>query len=157
MPLNRLLISLSGFIIIGMTLLIFVGITLRYCFDVVIVGVDEIVSMLIPLLVMLSISSLISNHQHINIDLLIRKLSIQQQQLTARFHQCCHLLVGLILLVSGVGMVFFSWRYTLLSPSELGVPDWIVQLSIPLGGLLMVVGSLKNLRSSKQNTQRGQL
>lgn len=152
---SRLLASLPGIITLGMTLLIFASITLRYCFDIVIIGADEIVAMLIPLLVMLTISSLITNNQHINIDLVVNKLSPKHVELAFVFHQICHLLVGLTFFYSGLAMVIFSWRYNIFSPGELGMPDWVVQLSIPLGGLLMTFVSLKKLASESKKILRG--
>ena len=148
--LNTHLATLSGYILLSMTLLIFFGITWRYCFNRVFTWMDEIISASIPLLVMLSISSLIINNRHISVDIFSSRLSSRVQTMRDVLHSLSELLVAALIFISGASMVAFSLLYDIQSPSELGIPDWIFQLSLPLGGFFMVITCITKLLRSLQ-------
>ncbi len=140
--LNRGLGALAGWLLMATCSLVLLGILARYVFSHPLVWIDEIISTLIPLMVMLTMSTLICNNQHISIDLLVDKTAGAARQILELVRQLSHFLVAATLFFSGLSMVCFSFQYGLQSPGELTVPDWLWQLSIPLGGLLMLTTCL---------------
>ena len=148
--LNAYLATFSGYIIIIMVCLIFSGITLRYFFDTIFVWIDEIISSSIPLLVMVSISSLITQNKHISVDIMSASLSGLPRKIVDVLGSLSELLVAVLIFLSGISMVFFSLRYNIQSPSELGVHDWVYQLSLPLGGVFMMLACVSKVIRRQQ-------
>lgn len=148
--LGRTLALFSGLIVILLAALVFTGIGLRYGFGIILAGIDEVIAAIIPLLVMVAMSQLLSNKQHIAIDILSSRLRGLPHFFARGIRSLSELVVSFVLFVSGTSMVLFAYRYDIRSPSELGTPDWLLQISMPLGGLLMLLAWVERWRMRKR-------
>ena len=155
--LNRAAIELSAGIVILMALLVFTGVVARYLFAHPLVWIDELISASIPLVSLLVASWLIEQGGHVRIELLQRRISGKTAVAGALLIWLCCFMTSVLILVSGVQAVSFLYEYGIRSPSLLGLPDWILNLSIPTGGALMTLSSIAvfpRLAGSELLTQR---
>jgi TRAP-type C4-dicarboxylate transport system permease small subunit len=144
--LNELAIQFSALLIVVMAILIVSGVFSRYLLALPIVWIDELISTFIPLLSMLVTSYLIERKGHVSVDLLVNRMAAKRARLCVLFSVLCGLVVSVSILVSGWQSVVFLYEYQIRSPSLLGIPDWVSQLSLPLGGVLMSLSCLALFR-----------
>lgn len=152
---NDILLRFSAFIILMMAALVFLGVASRNLAGYPLVWIDELISSMLPLVTLLISSALIDSRQHVAIEFLPKKATgATRTLLEAAFWVGC-LVVSMAITYSGHSAVLYLYEHSIRSPSLLGIPDWVLQLSIPVGGAFMtfssVVGFLEFMRGKSSS------
>ena len=152
---NRALLHLSAAIILLMAVLIFAAVVSRNVFSVPIVWVDELISGALPLITLLVGSSLIASRDHVAIDYLPKRATGWRSDILEVLFWASCIAVSGALTYSGISSVKYLFEKGIRSPSLLGLPDWIMQTSIPIGSVLMlfssIVGAIGHITHRGQN------
>lgn len=157
---NRILLGLSALLIFVTAVLICAGIVTRYFFAYPLVWIDELVSSTLPLMTLLTASALLERAEHVSIDYLAKRSSPGIQRILVALYWGACFAVSASITYSGFLAVQFLYSHQIRSPSLLGLPDWILQSSLPVGGAFMmlsvVCGALRGaLRDSWENESHG--
>lgn len=139
---NTVLLSVSALLIFLIAVLICIGVMSRYVFAQPIVWIDELISSTIPLITLLIASYLIQTGEHVAIEYLPQQMTGTPKAILRWLYWTSCLLVSLAITWSGISATWFLYVNEIRSPSLLGVPDWIFQSSIPIGGVFMTLSSI---------------
>ena len=139
---NLILLGLSALIIFVMAVLICTGIVTRYFLAYPLVWIDELVSSTLPLITLLTASALLESAEHVSIDYLAKRASPGIRRLLIALYWGACFAVSAAITYSGLLAVRFLYNHQIRSPSLLGLPDWILQLSLPVGGAFMILSSV---------------
>jgi len=121
------------------------GVVMRYVLGHPLAWTDKAAEYLIPVIVMLCAADILAKDENISIDIVIRALHLRLRRLFNCLKELALLIVSLALLVSGASMVSFAWYLGLYDSGNMGWPLWMLELSIPIGALLMVLAVAINL------------
>lgn len=131
-------IWLAGVSLGAASLLVFIGVVLRYCFHYSVSAFEEIVRYLIIWSTFIGGSALLRRNGHITIDVLIVRLAERQRLILQSFAYLLGVVFCALLAVKGWGLVEQSIRVGATSMSSLQLPMYIPQLAVPAGGILML-------------------
>ncbi len=141
---NYLAAFLSGWIILGSVFYTSIATVARYLFNAPIPGSTEISTYLIPVIAFLAIAYTLDVGKHIIIDNLISRLKVRNQLVL-------NIITTIFIAICGAVLV---WKGTELSlekleersGSELMLPLFPFYIFVPIGGLLLFLQSIKNIR-----------
>lgn len=131
-------IWLAGLALGIASLLIFVGVVLRYCFHYSVSAFEEIIRYLIIWSTFLGGSALLRRNGHITIDVLIVRLKKRQRLILQTFAYILGIVFCALLTIKGFSLIEQSLRVGARSMSTLRLPMYIPQLAVPVGGMLML-------------------
>ncbi|MEY8875700.1 MAG: TRAP transporter small permease [Leptothrix sp. (in: b-proteobacteria)] len=125
--------------------LITYAVVLRYAFNQAPAWVDECVGYLLVGVVMLAASTTMRQGGHISVDILTGSLGPRGRRLADGWSSLAMAAVALILVVNGWETAQSSKMLGLTTNGALELPIYLLQLLLPLGGVLMLLVSLEDL------------
>ncbi len=121
------------------------SVVLRYAFNRPPVWVDDVVGFLLVGTVMLAAAHTLRVGEHIGVDILTERLGPRGRRWAQAWGMAAVAVVSLILIVNGWNTAMFSRMLGILTAGEVEVPLYLLQLLLPLGGLLMLLVALEAL------------
>jgi TRAP-type C4-dicarboxylate transport system permease small subunit len=125
--------------------LIVYSVVLRYAFNRPPVWVDDVVGFLLVGTVMLAAAHTLRMGEHIGVDILTERLGPRGRRWAEAWGMAAVVVVSLILIVNGWNTAMFSKMLGILTAGEVEAPLYLLQLLLPLGGLLMLLVALEAL------------
>jgi len=152
--LDRLVDSLMGVLVLGMTVVVTIAVFYRYVLDHPLSWTEEITRMFIVWLSFLGAYAAMRENKHIGFDLLVAKFSPRFKTLTDLVGQ---VLIGIFLLVVTYQGFIFSYEFLDVTMPYTDIPlGWFYYSVFPVTGILMVaqtvisiIQSLKNYKAIK--------
>ena len=129
----------GAFVVLVMVLIGVIGVVSRYFVGHPVSWTDETITYLIPLYVALCAGELLIRNKHISIEMLPKLKYVVEFSLFA---------ISLLLFISAIRMVNFTFEFGLYLPGELGVQAWLIQICLPIGAALMTLITGLNLVSN---------
>ncbi len=135
---------LSAILLLLLLLNVFHDVIMRYLFNDVSIGMQELEWHLYASLFLLGISYTLSQDGHVRVDLIYDRLSPRRQAMVDIGGTLLFLLPFSLLIVwYGVGFVAESYQLGEGSGDPGGLPyRWIIKSMIPLSFLLVIIGSI---------------
>ncbi len=121
------------------------SVVLRYAFNRPPVWVDDVVGFILVGTVMLAAAHTLRMGEHIGVDILTERLGPRGRRWAQAWGMGAVAVVSLILIVNGWNTAMFSKMLGILTAGEVEVPLYLLQLLLPLGGLLMLLVALEAL------------
>jgi TRAP-type transport system small permease protein len=135
----EVIVTFFFFIILSITITLVI---MRYGFNAAIIGGNEAMNYLFIYTTALGAAVSMGNGEHIKISFLVDKLKTRSRRIV---HIANYLLVGFI---NGV-MIWYSLRWIhstgYFESPVLRIPNWIVQVSVPLGCGLVILYCLNHI------------
>jgi TRAP-type C4-dicarboxylate transport system permease small subunit len=131
----------GALVVLGLTALVGYSVFWRYVLGQPITWTDELSGYLVVLLVMLGVGEALRRGDHINVDLLIARMGPAGRRWSAVWGMAAVIAVGVVLLISGIEAVRFSYAMGMLSEGYLEVPMWIPQSAILLGAVMLLASA----------------
>ncbi|MEO8560278.1 MAG: TRAP transporter small permease [Rhodospirillales bacterium] len=122
--------------------LVVFGIAARYLLKTPQSWSDELVGYLLVGIVMFAATDALRKGEHIAIDILTGRLKPAGRRLVALLGLATVALFALLMIDKGWEMVAFSRMVDMHSNQDLGAPLWVVQLMIPVGGILLLISAV---------------
>lgn len=133
------IVTFFFFLILSITIILVI---MRYGFNAAIIGGNEAMNYLFIYTTALGAAVSIGNGEHIKISFLVDKLKTRSRKVVNIVN---YLLVGFI---NGV-MIWYSLRWIhatgYFESPVLRIPNWIVQISVPLGCSLVILYCLNHI------------
>lgn len=121
------------------------AVVMRYAFNRPPAWVDDAVGFLLVGIVMLAAAQVMRRGEHIGVDLLTTRLSPRGQRWAQAWAALAALAASLVLVVNGWSTAMFSRQLGIVAEGNVEVPVYLVQLLLPLGGLMMALAALEAL------------
>lgn len=131
--LTRAIEALITFLLFCMFAMVAILVVLRYIFGTTIIGGNEATIIAFIYTTALGASVALSRDEHISINYFVEKLSPERQERLGRARLLLLIIVNIIIAVYAV--VWIQHTGGFMMPT-LGMPQFVAQLSIPLGCLL---------------------
>jgi len=142
-----LLLYLCAALIVIMMLLVGYSVVTRYFFNNPQPWVDELTGYLMVGAALLGAAETLRRREHISVDLAAGRLGPVGKRVLEIFGLLAVLLLSLLMVISGVDMVVFSYSMDLYSIGYLELPIWIPQLVVPVSfSLLGLVAAIQLAR-----------
>jgi len=106
---------------------------------------DELSGYVMVLMVMLGVAEAFRRNDHIGIDLVTQKLRPRAKYFTDLWSTISVIIIALVLLVSSIEMVEFSYSVGLISEGYVEIEMWIPQSAIPMGMGLLIIAAVNRL------------
>ena len=127
-----------------MMLLVGYSVVTRYFFNNPQPWIDELTGYLMVATALLGAAETLRRREHINVDLAAERLGPVGKRVLEIFGLLAVILLSLLMVISGIDMVVFSYSMDLYSIGYLELPIWIPQLVVPVGfGLLGLVAAIQ--------------
>ncbi len=137
--LSRLAVALGSVATVTCLLLVGYAVAMRYVFGQPQPWVDKVAGWLVLALVMLAAPEAQRRFEHIGVDVAVGRLGPRMARAAHLVGALSVAAVAVMLLLAGWEAIEFSRMVGLMTDIE-GVPEWWVQLLLPIGaGLLLVV------------------
>lgn len=121
------------------------AVVMRYGFNRPPAWVDDAVGFLLVLIVMLAAAQVLRRGEHIGVDLLTTRLSARGQRWAEAWAALAALAASLVLVVNGWSTAMLSRQLGIVAEGNVEIPVYLVQLALPLGGLMMALAALEAL------------
>lgn len=135
----------AGICILATALIVSYEVILRAFFNAPTEWVNEISVYLVLVSAFIGFAPALASGKHINVDLLICRLSPQLNKLLKIVCSLLGLGYSVVFLITSWEMAMNSYELGLLSTSTLRVPLFIPQLSLPIGFFLLALQFAANL------------
>lgn len=153
----RIFVKLEEWLVIVMMaticLLTFGNVLSRHIFKASFSFTEEITTNLFAYIIFIGAALLARENGHLGFALLTDFLPKKLQKIIIIFIGCLTTVFFAILLKHGLDMVLSQYKYKQLTPA-MGLPEWIMGLSVPLGALLCLIrfweGYIKLLKSDEK-------
>jgi len=142
---NYLAAFLSGWIILGLIFYNVYATCARYIFNSPPPGSTEISTYLIPVLAFLALAYTLEVRRHIIVDTFITRLKMRNQFILNAATTILIAIFGAILAWKGVELNIEKFYER--SSSELMLPLFIFYIFVPIGGLLLFLQSIRNIKT----------
>jgi C4-dicarboxylate transporter, DctQ subunit len=139
---------LAGCIIALMSVMVTYEVIVRYAFNSPTSWSVELTNYSLPLMTFLGAAYCLYRRRHIQVVLLVDKLSGRARALLEAIASLLGLLFTLTLLWKGSQWVLDTYRIGEVSSTVLLFPQWIIRLAFPLGMLLLSAQFLKDLMAA---------
>lgn len=106
---------------------------------------EEFTRYSIIMMVFIGASFVLSRDKHVKMDLLLNKFPLMVRNLCLIGVALVTCFLMAMVLYAGLQMWSLAYRWNLLSETDLRIPLWIPQFSIPLGACLLFLQSLSEL------------
>ncbi|MBI4286716.1 MAG: TRAP transporter small permease [Chloroflexi bacterium] len=137
---------LAAFIIFGLMLYNSYATVSRRFFHAPVPGVTEISSTLLPVMAFLAMAWDLEVGRHINIDLLVKRFGTQAQRII-RFVTSLFVLAFSVVAVWKGTELSIDKLHDLLEAPGVRIPIFPFYVIVPIGGLLLLLQTVKNMRS----------
>lgn len=135
-------------------LIVGLAIPMRYFFSKPIIWSDEVIALSLTSIVMLGAPEVLRRNAHIGVDILITRLSAKHLPWARLWASCSVLSMTVILIFNGWQTAMFSKMIGSLTEGHLELPVWLLQLLLPIGGLLLLLVTIEHVwRSCRQIIQ----
>ncbi len=147
--LDRLVDSLMGVLVLGMTVVVSIAVFYRYVLDHPLSWTEEITRMFIVWLSFLGAYAAMRENKHIGFDLLVAKFSPRFKALTDLVGQ---ILIGIFLLVVTYQGFIFSYEFlgVTMPYTDISI-GWFYYSVFPVTGILMVAQTVMSIIQSMKN------
>ena len=142
---NYLAAFLAGWIIFGLIFYNVYATIARYIFNAPPPGSTEISTYLIPVLAFLGLAYTLEVGRHIIVDPFINRLKVRTQLILNAITTIFIAIFGAILVWKGIELNLEKFYER--SSSELMIPLFIFYIFVPIGGLLLFLQSIRNIRN----------
>ncbi len=119
--------------------LIGIAVVMRYVFSNPLQWTDEIVSLTLTAVVMLSAPKVLLQNGHIGVDILTGGLRGRAQLVVRIWGASAVLCVSALLILNGWKTAMMSKLIGIMTEGQLELPVWLLQLLLPLGGVLLAL------------------
>jgi TRAP-type C4-dicarboxylate transport system permease small subunit len=137
--------ALSAAGILASLVMVAYAVVMRYVFNSAPTWVDDSVGFLLVGIVMLGAATTLRQGGHINVDMLTDRLGAAGKRRAEIWATLSVLLVSLILIVNGWQTAMSSRAIGISTSGNVEMPVYVLELLLPLGGVLMLLVSLEAL------------
>jgi TRAP-type C4-dicarboxylate transport system permease small subunit len=137
--------ALSALGILASLVMVAYAVVMRYVFNSAPTWVDDSVGFILVAVVMLSAATTLRQGGHINVDMLTDRLGARGKRRAEIWATFSVLLVSLILIVNGWQTAMSSRAIGISTSGNVEMPVYLLELLLPLGGVLMLLVSLEGL------------
>ena len=137
--------ALSALGILISLVMVAYAVVMRYVFNSAPTWVDDSVGFILVGVVMLGAATTLRQGGHINVDMLTDRLGPRGKRFAEAWATFAVLLVSLILIVNGWQTAMSSRLLGISTSGNVEVPAYLLELLLPLGGVLMLLVSLEGL------------
>jgi C4-dicarboxylate transporter DctM subunit len=138
--------ALGGLCVLIVALVVTFDVVMRYFFNKPTEWVLEISIYLVMASAFFGAPLALRDKVHVRVDLLTSRISKDKQALLEVITSVAAMVYCLVLTYEGVVMAFNSYKLGEVSPTTLHVPIFIPQTVIPIGGFLLIVQYLINIK-----------
>ncbi len=149
---GRFVKALCGFTMAIATLLVILdllivgaAVLLRYLFSTPVLGGDEVVAFSLTAIVMFAAPDVLRRNGHIGVDILIDLLPARVLPWTRIWACLAVLATSALLIINGWKAVALSRMIGSLTDGQLELPIWMLQLLLPVGGVLLALVAIEIL------------
>lgn len=121
------------------------SVVMRYVFHRPPVWVDDVIGFLLVGIVMLASAQALRRGEHIGVDLLTARLGPRGRRWARAMALLAVLAVCAIFVVNGWQTAMFAKQLGIVTEGQVELPAWLLQLAIPLGGVMMGLVALEGL------------
>lgn len=121
------------------------AVVMRYAFNRPPAWVDDAVGFLLVGVVMLAAAQVLRRGEHIGVDLLTTRLGPRAQRWAQAWSALAALAASLVLVLNGWSTAMLSRQLGIVAEGNVEVPVYLMQLFLPLGGLMMALAALEAL------------
>ncbi|WP_020535699.1 TRAP transporter small permease subunit [Lewinella cohaerens] len=135
---------------LGLVLLVFTNVSLRYVFNLPLAWSKELEWHLFALIFLFGAGYSLRHDRHVRVDLFYEKADKADQRRINFWGTLIFLIPWcLVLIYSGWNAAVDAWKMGERSPEAAGLPNlWLIQFALPLGiGLLLLQGIAELIRS----------
>lgn len=141
--LHILLINFSKILLIGMILIVFANVVLRYVFNSGILWSEEVALLFEVWFIFLSLGLGVKQRLHISINMLPRnRIDPRLDKALDLLSELIFILVGIVLIIFGIRLTQFTMRSIMPATKW---PAGILYMVTPLSGLLVIVESMLHI------------
>lgn len=134
---NRIAIAISAAGVLVSLALIAWAVVMRYAFGRPPVWVDEVVGFMLVGIVMLASADVLRRGGHIGVDLLTGRLGTRGRLWARAWSSLAALGAALVFVVNGWETAMFARQLGIATEGHLELPQYLLMLLLPLGGVLM--------------------
>lgn len=139
---HKVICTIAELAEVGMLLILFMTVVLRYCFNTGIGWAEEVPRLLVILFSFIACAIGVRDHMHISVTVIYSRIKNKSvKKALDVFSDICTLLCGLILLIFGYRYMHRLMAVTGKLPMT-GWPTWIQYIPAPLAGFLMTFDSV---------------
>lgn len=154
----RLALGLATILLLFDFAIIVINIGARYLFSAPLSGGDEMVAFTMVAIVMLAAPQELRRRGHVAVDIIVEALPAGAKRWAQLWSYVTVLIFSLLLIVGGWHAVTFSLMIGELSEGYLELPVWMMQVFLPVGGVLLALAAIEMLaqtlgESVKQGSQ----
>jgi len=144
---NSLCIILGSIVVILMMLGISIAALSRYLFGHALGWVDDFSAFGMVFMAFLGAGEVLRRHGHVNIDLFVNMLSRRNRSITGIATSVAGMAVSLLLVWYGTLDTVVSYQEKAMTNSVYPIPEVLLFWVIPLGGLLLAAGFMRDVRN----------
>lgn len=142
---NRAAMAVSAAGVLVSLALIGWAVVMRYAFNRPPVWVDDTVGFMLVGIVVLAASQSLRRGEHIGVDVFVAGLSARARRWAEGWAWVSVLAVSLIFIVNGWQTAMFARQLGILTEGNVEIPLYLLQLLLPLGGVMMLLVSIEGL------------
>jgi C4-dicarboxylate transporter DctQ subunit len=141
-------LSAAAMAVAALTLLISLAligwsVVMRYVFNAAPVWVDEVVGFSLVAIVMLAAAQTLRRGEHINVDLMISRLSGAPRRWAQAWAAIATAVIAAVLIINGWETAALARMLGLLTEGSLEWPTWWLMLLMPVGGALLLLTAVE--------------
>lgn len=137
-----LAMGISALAILASLFMVGYSVITRYFFNSPSMWVDDTVGFLLVAVVMFSAADALRRGEHIGVDVFTARLSGRAKQIAAAWGMLAVLVAVGFLAWDGWNTAMFSRMLGILTTGHVEVPVYLLQLMLPVGGVLMALAAL---------------
>ncbi|NYT78432.1 TRAP transporter small permease subunit [Alcaligenaceae bacterium] len=141
----RVTLAIATILVIFDLVVVGVAVLMRYLFSVPMLGGDEVVAFSLTAIVMFAAPDVLRRNGHIGVDILIDLLPARIVPWTRIWACLAVFATSALLIINGWKAVALSRMIGSLTEGHLELPIWMLQLLLPLGGVLLAIVAMEIL------------
>lgn len=141
----RITMAIATVLIIMDLVVVGAAVLMRYFFSTPILGGDGVVAFSLTAIVMFAAPDVLRRNGHIGVDILIDLLPARIVPWTSIWASMAVLATSALLIINGGKAVALSRMIGSLTDGHLELPIWMLQLLLPVGGVLLAIVAIEIL------------
>lgn len=138
-------LAISGVLLIADVVYIGAAVFMRYVLSSSLIGTEEVVAGTLTAIVLLGAPEVLRRNEHIGVDILTKAIPPRYALWAQTWALLSVLVVAVFLVVNGWQAVALSRMIGALTQGNLELPVWLLQLFLPLGGVLLALVAVELL------------